>query len=396
MTKEKDKLLSFNDTAIAFASQSNEDLKKAKLLFKVIGNPTLTQIGTKLADWSIKLHLPGAKYMIKQTIYEQFCGGETLAKCKKTIDQLEKYNIGVILDYALEAKESEADFNKTRDNIIESIKYAKVKKSIPLISLKITGLGRFALLEKVSAGKPLSENEALEFGKIKHRLNAICEAGSQNDTGIFVDAEESWVQKAIDDLTIEMMQAYNKQKAIVYNTIQLYRHDRFDFLRKSYDHAQKYNYILAVKLVRGAYMEKERVRAKELDYPSPIQPDKAATDKDYNTAIEFCMQYHTGVALCVASHNEESCKLLAQLIDEKNIERNNERIFFAQLYGMSDHISFNLAHAGYYVTKYIPYGPVEEVVPYLNRRAQENTSVAGQVGRELQLINKELNRRKSL
>ncbi len=388
--------VNFEDTAITFEHKSDAALRKARLLFKVIGSPLLTFIGTRLAGVSVRLRIPGAKLLIKKTIYEQFCGGESLSKCKQTVDQLEKYNIGTILDYALEAKETEADFDTTRDNIIKSIEYAKVKKSVPLVSLKLTGLGRFTLLEKVSAGKKLDQQEQVEFQKIQERLDAICLAGVENNTGVFVDAEESWIQQAVDDLTTEMMQRYNKNEAVVYNTIQLYRHDRLEFLKKSFEHARANNYLLAVKIVRGAYMEKERDRAKRMEYESPIQPDKSASDRDYNLAVEFCLDNYNQLALCVASHNEESCKLLAKLIDEKGLERNNKRLFFAQLYGMSDHISFNLAHQGYYVTKYIPYGPVEEVIPYLNRRAQENTSVAGQVGRELQLIHKELKRRKNV
>ncbi len=334
------------------------------------------------------------KGLIKATIFKQFCGGETIEECSKAIEELGKYEVGTILDYSVEGKETENDFDACYNETVETIHKAKNDKHIPFCVFKVTGLGRFELLEKVSAKKALSSDEHLEYERIKNRVNNICKAANAAGIPIFLDAEESWIQEAIDTMANQMMAAYNKEKAIVYNTYQLYRKDRLPYLKQSFEQAEKENYFLGAKLVRGAYMEKERKRAQEQNYPSPIQDNKEATDKDYDAAIAFCTDNISRIAICAGTHNENSSMKLAELMQKKNILVGNKHVYFSQLLGMSDHISFNLANEHYNVAKYMPYGPVNEVLPYLIRRAQENTSVKGQTGRELSLIMKEKERRR--
>jgi proline dehydrogenase len=311
-----------------------------------------------------------------------------------TAAMIGKYGVSTILDYGVEGKESEEDFDKAVPEFIKAIKYAATGKNIPFISLKITGFAHFALLEKIHAGGELSINETAAWKRVRNRIDSICKAADEHNIMVLVDAEESWIQKPVDDLTDAMMEHYNKIKAVVYNTFQLYRHDRYDFLKASYTQAQRKGYLLGAKLVRGAYMEKERARAAEKGHPSPIQPNKEATDKDYDAAALFCLGHLDGIALFLGTHNEASCLFAAKYMQGHNIPANTDRVYFSQLYGMSDNISFNLAHEGFHVAKYLPYGPVKDVLPYLMRRAQENTSVAGQTGRELSLIAKEIKRRK--
>lgn len=387
-------MISFDNTQIAFSSKSNAELNRAYLLFNLVGNPTLVKIGKTLTNISLALHLP-IKPFIKATIFKQFCGGETIEECEKTINTLGKYNIGTILDYSVEGKEDEKDFDVTTQEIINTIIKAKTSQHIPFSVFKVTGICRFSLLEKVNANTSLNKSEAEEFERAKKRIEKICAKGFECGIPVLIDAEESWIQDAIDIIVEEMMQKFNKEKAIVYNTLQMYRHDRLEFLKKSYKKAQKENYFLGVKIVRGAYMEKERARAVEKGYPSPIQPDKASTDRDYDAALNFCVEHYERIALCAGTHNENSSAHLAELLQQKNIDKKHPHFYFAQLLGMSDHISYNLSNAGYNVAKYVPYGPVKEVLPYLIRRAEENTSVAGQTSRELSLIIKERKRRKS-
>lgn len=386
-------MLSFNNTEIAFAGKTTNDLNRSYWLFKLVSNPTFVNIGKSLTTFAIKTHLP-IKGIIKATIFKQFCGGETIDECTAAIAELRKYNIGTILDYSVEGKESENDFDACAKETIATVHKAKENKNIPFCVFKVTGLARFDLLQKISAKESLSSDEQKEFDRIKERVNTICKSAHDAGVPIFIDAEESWIQQAIDDLANDMMLLYNKEKCIVYNTFQLYRKDRLEYLKHSFNLAGQHSYFLGAKLVRGAYMEKERARAFEKNYPSPIQDNKENTDKDYDLAVRFCIEHISKIAFCAGTHNEKSSMDLAMLMQEKKIKEENKHIYFSQLLGMSDHISFNLANAGYNVAKYVPYGPVREVLPYLIRRAQENTSVKGQTGRELNLIIKEKERRK--
>lgn len=383
----------FSNIEIAFASKSDGDLNRAYWLFKAISSNLLVKAGPRVINFLLAVKLP-VNRIIRATIYRHFCGGENIDDCYKTIKQLAKFNVGSILDYSVEGKETEHDFDFTKSEILKTIARARGDNDIPFCVFKPTGIGRLGLLEKVSSGSVLSLAETEEFERVKSRINAICNSAFENDVRIFIDAEESWIQKAIDDMAEEMMMKFNSKKAIVFNTIQLYRHDRLQFLCASYEHAVANNYMSGYKLVRGAYMEKERARAVKLNYPSPIQPDKQSCDNDYNRALRFCVDHIDHIAICAGTHNEESNMLLTELMAEKNISNDDKRIWFSQLLGMSDNISFNLAKAGYNVCKYVPYGPVAAVLPYLFRRAAENTSIAGQTGRELSLIVAEKKRRK--
>lgn len=386
-------MISFDNTEVAFSGKTNKDLERSYWLFRLVSNTTFVNIGKSLTSFAIQTHLP-IKGMIKATIFKQFCGGETIEECEKTVLDLGRFNIGTILDYSVEGKESEADFDSCMKEIIATVNRASGNKNIPFCVFKITGLGRFDLLEKVSSREKLSPAEETEWEKVVSRVDNICKTAHTQSVPIFIDAEESWIQQAIDDLADLMMSRYNKQRALVYNTFQLYRKDRLEFLMKSYTHAEKDKYFLGAKLVRGAYMEKERKRAEEKGYPSPIQDSKENSDRDYDAALKFCIAHIDKIAICAGSHNEKSALYLVELMKDKNIPNNHPHVYFSQLLGMSDHISYNLAKNGYNVVKYVPYGPVREVLPYLIRRAQENTSVKGQTGRELSLIIKEKQRRK--
>lgn len=384
--------INFDDTAIAFAPKSTAELRKAQWLFRAIGQPTLTKFGISLTQWALKWHLP-VKSLIKWSIFEQFCGGETLEEADKAAQKLNQFHVQAIMDYGVEGKSDEAEFEKTTQSFIKTLEFSANKDYIPFVSLKITGFARFELLEKIQAGISLSQNELAEFERVQERVNRICALAAQLNKMILIDAEESWIQGPVDAITDKMMAQYNRGKTTVFNTFQLYRHDRLAFMKLSHQKALDGNYILGAKLVRGAYMEKERERATQKGYPSPIQPNKEATDRDYNTAIDYGMAHLNTISLFVGTHNEHSNLLAANHIFNKKLNPNEVPVYFSQLYGMSDNLSFNLGKAGFHVSKYLPYGPVGDVVPYLMRRAQENTSVAGQTGRELSLINKELQRR---
>lgn len=384
-------MVSFDNTENAFKAKTDADLNRSYWLFKLVGNPSLVKFGAKTAPIALSI---GFKGLIKNTIFKQFVGGENINDCDRTIHDLGKFNIGTILDYSVEGKESEADFDACCKETIETIHKAKQSKHIPFSVFKVTGLARFALLEKVSSGASLSDAEQAEYQRVKQRVYSICKEACDNDQPLFIDAEESWIQPAIDDLADANMALFNKLRPIVYNTFQLYRKDRLAFLKQSIEKGRKEGYQVGAKLVRGAYMEKERARAKEKGYPSPIQDTKENSDRDYNLALEECMKNISMMGLCAGTHNEQSSLFLISLLDKYNVAHNDKRVYFSQLLGMSDHISYNLALAGYNVVKYVPYGPVKEVLPYLIRRAQENTSVKGQTGRELSLIIKEKQRRK--
>lgn len=384
-------MVSFDNTENAFKAKSNGDLSRSYWLFKMVGNPTLVKLGAKTAPIGLAL---GFKGLIKNTIFKQFVGGETITECDRVINELGKYNIGTILDYSIEGKESETDFDACCKETIETIHKAKGDKHIPFCVFKVTGLARFDLLEKVSEKGELTQEEINEFEKVRQRVHLICTEAHAADQPLFIDAEESWIQTAIDDLADENMMLFNKEKAIVFNTFQLYRKDRLEFLKSTIEKGKANGFHVGAKLVRGAYMEKERARAIAKKYPSPIQDSKEKSDTDYNAALEECVKNIGMMGLCAGTHNEISSLFLVELLNKYAIQSSDKRIFFSQLFGMSDHISYNLALANYNVAKYVPYGPVKEVLPYLIRRAQENTSVKGQTGRELSLIIKEKQRRR--
>ncbi|HPH86177.1 MAG TPA: proline dehydrogenase family protein [Ferruginibacter sp.] len=410
MKNELPGAISFDNTEYAFDYKSDKELKKAHFLFKIMGTPALVNLGLKITPVAIKMHIPFTKTIIRKTIFNQFVGGETLEQTAKVADKLEKYHVQVILDYGVEGGgNGEAGFDQATEEFIRVINYAATQHNIPFMSIKITGIVRFALLEKMDAAmhtsegtlmkryyavvESLSTEEREEWHRVVNRLLKICEMASQKNIGVLVDAEETWIQDPVDALTILMMDTYNKGKVVVYNTIQLYRHDRLAFLKDSYTAAAERKFILGAKLVRGAYMDKERKRALDLGYPSPIQPNKESCDNDYNDAVAFCVDNLDSIALIVASHNEHSNLYCTRLLDEKGLPHNHPHVHFSQLFGMSDNITFNLAKMGCSVSKYLPFGPIKDVIPYLMRRAQENSSVAGQTGRELGLIEKELKRR---
>ncbi|MFZ4413003.1 MAG: proline dehydrogenase family protein [Bacteroidales bacterium] len=385
----------FTDSEIAFSSKSIKELKQAFWLFKTLQYPLIVNIGNKMLSFAIFVKFP-INWMIKPTIFKHFCGGETIIDCDKTINLLGNNKIGSILDYSAEGNEKEADFDFVMNEVLEVIEKSKSSPFIPFAVFKVTGLARLKLLEKINAKLELTESEKTEFIKVQQRIDCICNAAYQADIPVLIDAEESWIQQPIDDMSIQMMQKYNRNRAIVYNTLQMYRNDRIDFLHQSIVKAKEQAYFIGFKLVRGAYMEKERERALLNGYPSPIHINKEFTDHDYNKAVEICFANADRVSICAGSHNEESNALLATLIEENKIKKDDNRFYFAQLLGMSDHISYNLSHNGYNVAKYVPFGPVKSVMPYLIRRAQENTSIAGQSLRELDLIRTEIKRRKSL
>jgi proline dehydrogenase len=392
-TMTKKHSLSFEDTEIAFRHSSNADLKRAYWLFKLINVNFLVKIGPPMTNFAIKIGLP-IKGLIKATIFKHFCGGETIRECETTIKSLETGGVGTILDYSIEGEDDEQVFDDTSEEIIRTIKRAAKDKAIPITVFKITGVGRFGLLEKLDAGEELTDAEQIEWQKVQARVLAICEKAHSVNIPVMIDAEETWIQDTIDLLALNMMRKFNTDRPIVYNTYQLYRHDKLASLRNDNEVAKKERFILGAKLVRGAYMEKERKRAYEKGYPSPIQATKEATDNDYNLALAYCIDNVETLAIVAGTHNENSCRLLTELLDKNKIDHKHPHVYFSQLLGMSDNLSFNLAHADYNVAKYVPYGPIKAVLPYLFRRAQENTAIAGQMSRELGLIVKEVKRRK--
>ena len=382
----------FENTKVAFKSKSNYELKRAHFLFKAVNYNFLVNIGAATLPWA--KNIPGVKYLIKNTIYDHFCGGETREDSLKTVDKLFEQNVGSILDYSIEGKEEESAYNNCFQEILALIDLAENNPKIPFVVFKPTGYGNIKIYEKVGNKSSLTDKEQKAWENIKKRFFETCQKAHEKNVTIMIDAEESWMQTAADDLAEEMMQTFNKEKVTVLNTLQMYRHDRLKYLKNQYEKAEQNNYFIGFKIVRGAYMEKERERALKMGYPSPIQPDKASTDNDYNAALSFILDHSDRIFLFAGTHNERSCLLLKEKIDNLGIDNSKKDIWFGQLYGMSDNISFVLSETGYNVAKYVPYGPVKEVIPYLIRRAQENTSVAGQSNRELMLIEKELKRRK--
>ena len=401
--------ISFDDTSTAFAHLTDGELKNAHWLFSTMQYGGLVKLGTLLTPWAIKMGLP-VNGLVRKTIFKQFVGGETLNETTAAVEKLAQSGVQVILDYGVEGKEGEAAFEHGCKEFIRVINYAGTQKTIPFISVKVTGFARFVLLQKLdeamhAAGHPALQsryNLALqqlgletmqEWDRVRLRMKRVCDAAAAANVGVLIDAEESWIQGPVDALAMQMMREYNQKRLLVYNTIQLYRHDRLHFLKTSYAFAEEKNFLLGVKLVRGAYMERERGRAAERRYESPIQKSKDETDTDYNAAVQFCIEHLETIGLVVATHNERSNLYATELLQEKNLPLNHPHLHFSQLYGMSDNITYNLAAAGCHVSKYVPFGPLKDVVPYLMRRAQENTSVKGQTGRELRLLKSELKRR---
>ncbi len=383
----------FDDTSTAFSYKSNRQLKKANFIFTLVNNPGVSAVATTMAKIALKLRFPFVRTIIRNTIFEHFCGGETIEESEKTIVTLKKFNVGTILDYSIEGAKTEEGFDSTTQEILHTIEKAKGNDATPFCVFKVTGMGDTPLLAKIHAKESLSSEESAAFERIKKRVDLLCGKAFECNVRILVDAEETWIQDPIDKLAYEMMKKYNQQTAIVFNTFQMYRKDMSANLRAAHQDAVKDNYILGVKLVRGAYMEKEAARAEKFGYDNPIHATKEDTDKAFNKALTFCLDNKTRISLMCGSHNDYSNKFLTVLMEKHGLKPDDKRVWFAQLLGMSDHISFNLSKAGYNVAKYVPYGPVKAVMPYLIRRAQENTSVAGQSSRELQLIRKELKRR---
>ncbi len=392
MQSEKTTFIDFENSEIAFRGQSNSNLRQAYRLFRVMNNQSLVKIGKHLVNFAFAVHFP-VKGILRNTIYKHFVGGMSIEDCSKTIARLAKRNVDSILDYAQEGEESDEVFDATCKEVIRTVEFAQNNKNVPFSVFKITGVARFDLLVKVSENEPLTEEEAAEFKRAEDRINAIFKRGFELNVPILIDAEETWIQPVLDDMVMKLMAKYNTEKAIVQNTYQMYRHDSIERLKQHHRMALEGGFKFGLKIVRGAYMEKERARAAEKGYPSPIQPDKPATDHDFDAIIHYLMDNLDTIEFMVSTHNEKSSLLLAELIDEYKLPRNHPGIYFSQLYGMSDHITYNLAEKGYNVAKYVPYGEVKTMMPYLFRRAEENSSVKGQSSRELKLIKAEIRRR---
>jgi len=383
----------FDNTQVAFSLKSDTELKRAYFLFNMIGSQSLVKIGTALTHFALKAHLP-VEGLIRATVFDHFCGGVTEKDCLKVVDKLYTKGVSSVLDYSVEGKEEEAQFDAALAMTLKTIEFAKEREAIPFAVFKPTGFGRIDLYEKVGEKVTLSVAEQEEWNSVVKRFDIACKAAFEKDVMLLIDAEESWMQDAADAIVTDMMRKYNKQKAIVFNTLQMYRWDRLDYLKQLDEQAKTEGFHIGMKLVRGAYMEKENARATEKGLKSPICVSKEATDINYDAAVLYMVDHLEQMAIFAGTHNEESSYKLMQLLDEKGISKDDKRIFFGQLLGMSDNISFNLAANKYNVAKYLPFGPVRDVMPYLIRRAQENTSVAGQTSRELTLIKKEKERRK--
>lgn len=385
--------VSFENTEIAFYSRSDRDLRKSRILFSALNSKFIVKTGTLLIKVLLKLRMP-VKYLLKGTVFKQFCGGESIGDCRDVIEKLRMFNVGAILDYAVEGGDNKEDFDKTCAELLNTIDKAGQLPNIPFAVFKPSGIGSKKLMAKVQDRKPLVMEEEKSFEEIEMRFDRLCQRAFEKDVRLLIDSEESWFLDTVDEIAYKMMKKYNREKAIVFNTYQFYRKDMLSRLQKALHNAIAEGYFLGVKMVRGAYMDIERRRAAAMNYPDPIFREKKSTDCAFNRGLEYCIENISHIALCCGTHNEESSCHLSELIESQGLQRNDQRIYFAQLYGMSDHIGLNLAQAGFNVAKYVPYGPVEAVIPYLIRRAEENTSIAGQSSRELQLIRRELKRRK--
>jgi len=384
----------FENTKVAFSLKSDTELERAYFLFKLIANQPLVRIGTAVTNFAIKAHLP-VEGLIRATVFDHFCGGISEVDCIPVIDKMFTKGVSSVLDYSVEGKEDEAHFDEALEKILKIIVFAKEKKSIPFAVFKPTGFGRFELYEKLGKNIDLNSEEQSEWSRVEQRFDTVCKCAFENDISLLIDGEESWMQDAADNLVLKMMQRYNLQKVIVFNTIQMYRWDRMDYLKRLHDQAKAEGFFIGMKIVRGAYMEKEIERAKERNYPSPICESKEATDKNFDEAVAYMMQHLDSMAIFAGTHNELSNYKLLELQNNAHLTKTDHRIWYGQLYGMSDNISFNLAEEGFNVAKYLPFGPVRDVMPYLIRRAEENTSVAGQTNRELNLLKVERSRRKN-
>ena len=384
----------FQNTQVAFALKSDAELQRAHFLFRLISNNTLVKIGTAATQLALKFHLPVDR-LIRATVFDHFCGGVSEQDCLPVVDKMYAKQVYSVLDYSVEGKEDEAHFDDALAMTLKIISFAKTRKALPFAVFKPTGFGRIDLYEKVGAKQTLTADEQAEWARVEARFDQVCKAAHEANVLVLIDAEESWMQTAADDLVTQMMEKYNTHKAVVFNTLQLYRWDRMDYLKKLHEYAKNKGFHIGMKLVRGAYMEKENLRAQENNYQSPICESKEATDQNYNAAVQYMLEHLDTIAVFAGTHNEDSSYLVMDLVAEKNILPTDSRIWFGQLYGMSDNISYNLGAAGYNVAKYLPFGPVREVMPYLIRRAEENTSVAGQTNRELSLIQAERQRRKN-
>ena len=385
--------LDFNNTEVAFSNKSDKELKKTAWLFRMINNPNLVKIGSKLSLLGIKFKIPFTDTIIRKTIFPQFCGGESLLDSQPVIDKLYEYDVMTILDYGSESKSDEDDLDTTMEETIRAIEMAASNNSVPVVSTKLTGLIDKRVLAKMHNKEELTEGEQRNYQHLVERIEEICDNAKKLGIAIFVDAEESWLQDPIDELVMEMMEKYNNEGVCVYNTYQLYNIDKLEHIKRDHKRCLEKGVLFGAKLVRGAYMDKERDRAKEMGYKSPIHLDKQSTDNDFNKGIEYCIENYETISTCCASHNAESNILQAQLMLDKSIPNDHHHVYFCQLYGMSDNITFNLANAGYNAGKYVVYGPIKDVIPYLIRRTEENASVTGDMSRELQMIEKELKRR---
>lgn len=383
----------FDNTEIAFQLKSDTELERAHFLFKMISVEPLVRIGTAVTNFAIKANLP-VEGLIRSTVFDHFCGGINEDDCLPVIQRMFDKGVCSVLDFSVEGKGTEVHFDAALETTLKIIQFASKKKSMPIAVFKPTGFGRFYLYQKKSENEVFSTEEQQEWDRVVARYDAVCKLAKDKNVEILIDAEESWMQDAVDELVTEMMKKYNTQSTIVYNTLQMYRHDRLEFLKGQHDLAKKEGFALGYKIVRGAYMEKENERARLYGYETPICKNKQATDENFNQAAKYILDNLSDISLFAGTHNEESSYLVMDLMKEKEIPNNDSRVWFGQLFGMSDNISFNLANLGYNVAKYVPFGPVKDVMPYLIRRAEENTSVAGQTGRELMLIKKERSRRK--
>ncbi len=387
--------INFEDTETAFAHRSTKELRKSHFVFSTMKHPWMVKSGTFLTNTALKLHLP-VKGLIKHTLFDQFCGGESIEGSEPRMIKLAEAKVKTILDYSVEGEASEAGYDEAVEEALRVSDYAKQHVSIPFCVIKLSGLGSVSLMEKKQSGELLTSEEQLRFSRIVDRIDRVVSRAASNGMKFMIDAEESWIQDVIDRMAYDLMLEYNKERPVVYNTYQLYRHQALKNMVAGYQEVTKTDCLFAAKLVRGAYMEKERARAAEQGYPDPIQPNKEATDRDYNDALKFAIAHIDRFSLCAGTHNEQSSQFLVDLLYANGIDKTDERVFFAQLLGMSDNISFKLAALGFNVAKYVPYGPVEKVLPYLFRRAEENTSIAGQSSREYTLVTKELERRKAM
>ncbi len=383
----------FNNTEVAFAIKSDAELEKAYWLFKMIKSESLVKLGTGVTKFALKHHFP-VEALIRTTVFDHFCGGVNEKDSLPVVDKLYTKGVYGILDYSVEGAETDESFDKTLQKNLELISFAKDREEIPFAVFKPTGMGRFEIYEKITAREELTDKEQAEWDRIVDRYDQLAKKAKEYDVPLMIDAEETWMQKAADDLVEKMMEKYNTEKPIVFNTLQLYRTDRLPYLKELHKRAKARGYKIGMKLVRGAYMEKERQRAESMGYPSPICATKALTDKNFNDTQAYMIENIEDMSIYSGTHNEDSALYLTQLIDKKKLQKNDKRVWFGQLYGMSDHITFNLAKEGYNTSKYIPFGPVKDVMPYLIRRAEENTSVAGQTNRELELLSAERKRRK--